>query len=230
MQPLKSSVRQSIDVGLRQYMLSIYQYMGLGLALTGVVALGLALMPAHMQRAIMGLSFVSMIGTFGIAIYFSMAFQRMSSSTAQGLFWLYAALMGMMLTTIFQIYHAESIAKVFFITAGTFGAASVYGHSTQRDLTSMGAFVRMGLFGLIIASLVNFFIQSSAFDFALSVIGVFVFVGLTAYDTQRLKQIYNTLPHDEEIRGKIAIFGALTLYLDVVNLFLSLLRLFGDRK
>lgn len=223
-------VRQSTDIGLHRYMLSIYKYMGMGLALTGIVSLLLALMPPAAQGVIYSLSWMALFGTLGIAIYFNAASQRMSVATAQGLFWLYSALMGVSLTWIFAIYRAESIAKVFFIAASTFGAASLYGHTTQKDLTSIRSFCVMGLWGLIIASIVNIFFRSGAFDFALSCIGVVVFVGLSAYDTQNLRQMYYHLPHDEDLRAKMSIFGALNLYLDCVNLFLFLLRLMGDER
>lgn len=223
-------VRQSADLGLHRYMLSIYQFMGMGLALTGVVALGLALLPAAIQGIVYSLSWLALFGTLGIAFYFSSASQRMKVSTAQGLFWLYSILMGISLTWIFAIYRSESIAKVFLIAASTFGASSLYGHVTQKDLTSVRSFCVMGLWGLIIASIVNMFFRSGAFDFALSCIGVIVFVGLTAYDTQNLRQMYYHLPHDEELRVKMSIFGALNLYLDCINLFLFLLRLMGEQR
>lgn len=233
MRPTKPSVRatrSNVDVGLQKYMVSIYQYMGLGLVLTGAIAVLLMYMPPETQMTIHSLSWLAMFGTLGIAIYFSFAAQKITVSTAQFLFWTFSALMGLSLTGILQAYTSVSIWKVVFITAGTFGAISVYASTTQRDLTSIGSFCMMGLFGLIIAGVVNIFMQSAAVDFVLSIIGVAVFVGLTAYDTQRLRQLYYSIPNGSDMKEKIAILGALSLYLDVINLFLSLLRLLGDRK
>jgi FtsH-binding integral membrane protein len=166
----------------------------------------------------------------GIVIYLSFALRSMSLMAAQISYWLYAAIMGISLSVIFLTFTGESIARIFFITAGTFGGMSIYGYTTRRDLTGFGSFLIMGLWGLIIASLVNLFLQSSGLQFALSVIGVLVFVGLTAYDTQKLKALYTQVSIDAEQQGKVAIMGALTLYLDFINLFLNLLHLFGERR
>src|SRR6202042_2524120 len=165
----------------------------------------------------------------GLVMWLSYGIQRMQASTAQALFWLYAGLMGLSLSTIFLVYTGTSIARVFFITAGTFAAMSLYGYTTRRDLSQFGSFLFMGLIGIIIASLVNLFIGSTALQFAISVIGVVVFVGLTAYDTQRIKEMYLESDTDE-IAGKKAVLGALAFYLDFINLFMLLLQLFGQRR
>ncbi|MBI4184299.1 MAG: Bax inhibitor-1/YccA family protein [Proteobacteria bacterium] len=219
-----------VDVGLRQYMLSIYNYMASGLALTGIVAYALASSPALMQTIYgSGLVWIVMLAPLGFVFALSLGIQRMKAGTAQALFWAFAVAMGLSLASIFLVYTGASIARVFFISAGTFAGMSLVGYTTRRDLSGFGGFLFMGLIGLILASLVNLFIQSSAFHFALSVIGVIVFVGLTAYDTQRIKELYFARD-DSETAGKKAIMGALTLYLDFINIFLMLLRLFGERR
>jgi len=153
----------------------------------------------------------------------------MSASKAQMTFWVFASLMGASLASIFVVYTQMSIARVFFITAGTFGAMSIYGYTTKRDLTKLGSFLMMGLFGIIIASIVNMFMQSGMMHYIISILGVLIFVGLTAYDTQKIKNIY-LVSDSGEIMGKKAVMGALTLYLDFINLFIMLLRLFGQRR
>lgn len=222
-----------IDAGLRTYMLSVYNYMVMGLALTGVVALLTASSPALLQT-IYGtpLKWVVMLAPLGFVMFFSFRIQKMSTGAAQASFWAFAALMGLSLAYIFVAYTGASVARVFFITAGTFGAMSLYGYTTKRDLTAMGSFLFMGLIGIILASLVNIFLASSALQFAISVIGVLVFVGLTAYDTQAIKNEYvGGLEHaDGGVQTKGAIMGALRLYLDFINLFLMLLQLFGNRE
>ncbi len=219
-----------IDVGLREYMLKIYNYMASGLALTGIVAYASAQSTTLMQ-AIYGtpLQWVVMLAPIGLVILLSARIHNMKASTAQTVFWIYSGLMGLSLSYIFLVYTGASIARVFFITAGTFAAMSLYGYTTRRDLSGFGSFLFMGLIGIIIASVVNIFLQSSALHFVISVIGVLVFVGLTAYDTQRIKAIYNELD-GSEVAGKKAIMGALTLYLDFINLFIMLLSLFGNRE
>ena len=154
---------------------------------------------------------------------------KMSAAKAQTTFWVFAALMGASLSSIFLMYTGASITRVFFITAGTFGAMSIYGYTTKRDLTKLGSFLMMGLFGIIIASLVNIFMKSTMMYFVISIIGVLIFVGLTAYDTQKIKNMY-LVSDSGEIMGKKAVMGALTLYLDFINLFIMLLRLFGQRR
>jgi FtsH-binding integral membrane protein len=172
---------------------------------------------------------VLLLGTLGLVFFISFRINRLQVSTALALFMLYAALLGMALSSIFITYTGASIARVFFISAATFGAMSLWGYTTQRDLTGMGSFLMMGLFGLIIASLVNIFLKSSGLDWALSVMGVLIFIGLTAYDTQKIKELYDVYD-DGTVAGRKAVMGALSLYLDFINLFLMLLRLFGDRR
>ena len=218
-----------IDVGLRQYMLRIYNYMASGLALTGIVAYVAAASGFYHSIAGTPLLWVVMLAPLGLVFWLSAGINRMSASTAQLLFWVYAGLMGLSLAGIFLVFTGASIARVFFITAGTFAAMSFYGYTTQRDLTQFGSFLFMGLIGIVIASLVNIFIASSALQFAISVIGVVVFVGLTAWDTQRIKEMYVEYD-DGQMAGKKAIMGALTLYLDFINLFVMLLQLFGQRR
>jgi len=218
-----------IDVGLRQYMLRIYNYMASGLALTGIVAYVAAASGFYHSIAGTPLLWVVMLAPLGLVFWLSAGINRMSASTAQLLFWVYAGLMGLSLAGIFLVFTGASIARVFFITAGTFAAMSLYGYTTQRDLTQFGSFLFMGLIGIVIASLVNIFIASSALQFAISVIGVIVFVGLTAWDTQRIKEMYVEYD-DGQMAGKKAIMGALTLYLDFINLFVMLLQLFGQRR
>jgi FtsH-binding integral membrane protein len=172
-----------------------------------------------------------MLAPLGLVMWLSYGINRMDAGTAQALFWVFAAVMGLSLASIFLRFTGESIVRVFFITAGTFAAMSIYGYTTRRDLAQMGSFMMMGLIGIIIASLVNIFLASSALQFAISVIGVIVFVGLTAWDTQRLKEVYFEIDHsDGQAAGKTAIMGALTLYLDFINLFIMLLQLLGVRR
>lgn len=220
----------SVDMGLRKYMLSVYNYMALGLGLTGVVAMLTASSPA-MLHAIFGtpLQWVVMLAPLGFVIFLSARIHKMSASTAHITYWTFAALMGLSLSSIFILYVDTSIARVFFITAGTFAGMSLYGYTTKRDLTALGSFLFMGLIGLIIASVVNMFLHSSGLDFAISAIGVLVFTGLTAYDTQNIKSMYFA-GDDTEAMTKKAILGALSLYLDFINLFIMLLRLFGERR
>lgn len=227
---IQSRSKGLIDEGLRAYMLGIYNYMTLGLLITGVLAFLTASSPA-MLTVIFGtpLRWIVMLAPLGFVMFLSFRIGQIQSSTAQLLFWLYSASMGLSLSTIFIAYTGMSIAKVFFITAGTFAAMSLYGYTTRKDLAGFGSFLFMGLIGLVIASLVNLFMASSAMNFVISVIGVLVFTGLTAYDTQVIKSEYN-LAVDAETARKLSIIGALRLYLDFINLFLSLLRLMGDRR
>jgi FtsH-binding integral membrane protein len=218
-----------IDVGLRDYMLRIYNYMASGLALTGIVAYVFAQSGLYIAIARTPLIWLVMLAPLGLVMWLSYGINRMQASTAQALFWVYAALMGVSLASVFLVFTGESVARVFFITAGTFGAMSLYGYTTQRDLSQWGSFLFMGLIGIIIASLVNIFLASSALQFAISVIGVIVFVGLTAYDTQQIKEMYFEYD-DAQTAGKKAIMGALRLYLDFINLFMMLLQLFGSRR
>jgi FtsH-binding integral membrane protein len=219
-----------VDEGLRAYMLSVYNYMGLGLAITGVVAFLVASTPA-LYGPIFGtpLKWVVMLAPLGFVFFLGAKIRTMSVGAAQLTFWLFAAVMGLSLASIFLVFTGESIARVFFITAGTFGAMSLYGYTTKRDLSAWGSFLFMGLIGIIIAMLVNLFIASSALHFAISVIGVLVFTGLTAYDTQRIKEMYYELDGADVVARK-AIMGALSLYLDFINMFVMLLHLFGTSR
>ena len=230
----------SFDEGLRNYMLKIYNFMAIGLFVTGVFAFSTLNFPplASLMFNIgpngefMGTSGLGMLISFaplGIAIYFFMGLGRMSVNTAQTLFWVYAAVMGMSLSYLGLVYTGQSLARTFFICASVFGAMSLYGYSTKSDLTSMGSFLIMGLIGLIVVSLVNIFLRSPAIDFATSFIGIAIFMGLTAWDTQKLKTIYYS-SGGGEMGQKMAVMGAFTLYLDFINLFLYMLRFFGDRK
>ena len=230
-----------LDAGLRTYMLRVYNYMLVGLGLTGVVAYLTANTPLlgmfftqvqtaggiAIQPNILG--WVAIVAPIAMVLFLSFRIQKMSFATAQMTFWAYAALMGVSLTTVLIIYTGTSIALTFFVTAGTFGAMSLYGYTTKRDLTGLGSFLFMGLIGLILASLANMFFQSSQLQFVVSVIGVLIFTGLTAYDSQNIKNLYFA-GDDSEAVGKKAIMGALRLYLDFINLFLFLLRFMGDRR
>jgi FtsH-binding integral membrane protein len=228
----------AIDQGLRAHMLRVYNYMAVGLVVTGVTAYLVASTSLgdlfYTQTAtggfgMTGLGWVAFFAPLVLVFVLSFGIQRMSAGTAQLVFWAYAALMGISLATIFFAYTMTSITQVFFVSAATFGAMSLWGYTTKRDLTGMGSFLFMGLIGIIIASIVNIFIGSSALGFAISIIGVLVFVGLTAYDTQKIKEMYYA-GDDDTVAGRKAIMGALSLYLDFINLFLMLLRLFGDRR
>ena len=219
-----------VDDGLRAYMLSVYNYMGLGLAITGVVAFLVASSPAlYTPIFTTPLKWVVMLAPLGFVFFLSAKIRTMSPSAAQMTFWAFAAVMGLSLASIFLVFTGASIARVFFITAGTFGAMSLYGYTTKRDLAAWGSFLFMGLIGIIIASLVNIFIASSALQFAISVIGVLVFTGLTAYDTQRIKEMYYEADASDVVTRK-AIMGALSLYLDFINMFVMLLQLFGTSR
>ncbi|MHA1571417.1 MAG: Bax inhibitor-1/YccA family protein [Alphaproteobacteria bacterium] len=219
-----------IDQGLRAYMLKIYNYMGVALALTGAVAMAVSSSPSLMQTIYgSGLQWVVMLAPLAFVLVLSFGINKMSARTAQLVFWAYAGTMGLSLSWIFMIYTGESIARVFFISAGVFGAMSLYGYTTKKDLSGIGSFLIMGVFGLVIAMVVNMFLQSSALQFAVSVIGVLIFVGLTAYDTQKLKLMYQA-NDGRETAEKKAIFGALTLYLDFINMFMFMLHLFGNRN
>jgi uncharacterized protein len=223
------SVPRQIDVGLRQYMQRIYNYMAGGLALTGIVAYLAA--SSGLYRQIFGtpLFWVVLLAPLGLVMLLSFRIEKMSLGAAQISFWAYAGLVGLSLGGIFLVYTGASIARVFFITAATFGAMSVYGYTTKRDLTQFGSFLFMGLIGIVIAGVVNIFIGSTALQMTISVIGVIVFVGLTAWDTQRIKAIY-VEADGAVVAGKKAIMGALALYLDFLNLFLMLMQLLGDRR
>jgi len=219
-----------IDVGLRQYMLRVYNYMASGLALTGIVALLVSSSPA-MTQAIFGtpLKWVVMLAPIGLVFFLGARINRMQSSTASALFWVYSALMGASLASILLVYTGESVARTFFITAAAFGGLSLYGYTTKKDLSAFGSFLIMGLIGLMIASVINIFLASSMMQFVISAGGVLIFAGLTAYDTQKIKEMYWE-GHDSETSSKMAIMGALNLYLDFVNLFIFLLQFLGVRR
>jgi len=222
------------QVQVNQFIRSVYNWMAAGLALTGVVALYVASSESLIRMIFSNqlLFFGLIIGELALVFYLSARIQKIQASTATGLFLLYSALNGLTLSFVFLIYTSSSVASVFFICAATFGACSLYGMSTKRDLTSMGSFMTMGLIGIVIASVVNMFIQSSGMNLIISYIGVIVFVGLTAYDTQKLKMMALSQPADLDagVVRKGTILGALTLYLDFINLFLMLMRILGDRK
>ena len=227
---VRSFDQAAIDAGLRQYMLSIYNYMTVALVITGLVAFGISQSPDAM-RAIFGtpLKWVVMLAPLGFVFLFSARIHAMTPSTAQMVFWAFAATMGLSMASIFLVFTGTSIARVFFITAATFGATSLYGYTTRTDLSKFGSFLFMGVIGIVLASLVNIFLGSSALQFAISVIGVLLFTGLTAYDTQRLKELYAD-SYDRDSLSRIAIMGALQLYLDFINLFTFLLQLLGQRN
>ncbi|MBL4600494.1 MAG: Bax inhibitor-1/YccA family protein [Rhizobiaceae bacterium] len=226
------------DAGLRAYMLKVYNYMALALGVTGVAALVTFNMTfvdgqyTQFGALLFGspLKWVVMLAPLGLVFFLSAKINSMSVSTAQITFWVFASLMGISLSTIFLVYTATSIVQTFFITAAAFASLSLYGYTTKRSLSGMGSFLMMGLFGLIIASVVNIFMQSSVMQFAISAIGVLVFAGLTAYDTQKIKNMYDYVSHDETMIGRTAIMGALRLYLDFINLFMFLLSFLGNRE
>jgi FtsH-binding integral membrane protein len=220
---------ETIDLGLRRYMLRVYNFMAGGLGVTGLVAYAAVATGLYQQIAATPLIWVVMLAPLALVVLLSFRIERMSVGAAQASFWGYAALMGLSLAGIFLIYTGTSIARVFFISAATFAAMSLYGYTTRRDLSRFGSFLFMGLIGIVLASLVNIFIASSALQFAVSVIGVIVFTGLTAWDTQRIKEIY--LESDPgDVLTKKALLGALALYLDFINLFVMLLQLTGQRR
>jgi len=246
----------AVDEGLRAYMLQVYNYMAGGIALTGIVAYimfsyavttdpalaaktatgatlalhrGMYLTPLGFAIYASPLKWVVMLAPLAFVFFLSFRIYNMSVSGAQIAFWLFAAAMGVSLSSIFLVYTGQSITQVFFVTAAAFGGLSLYGYTTRSDLSGWGSFLVMGLIGVILAALVNLFLQSSALQFAISVIGVLVFAGLTAYDTQQIKDNYYAVMGDAAAMTKGAIMGALNLYLDFINMFTSLLQLFGNR-
>ncbi len=235
----------AIDQGLRAYMIAVYNYMAIGVALTGVAAwlaytmaggdainprnvMGTATPFGQMLYGTVGM-IVMLVATFGLVLFISFRIDRLQPATALGLFLVYATLLGVMLSSIFIQYTGTSITRVFFISAASFGALSLYGYTTKRDLSPIGAFLIMGMVGLFLAMIVNIFLKSSGLAFIISVVGVLVFAGLTAWDTQKIKEMYD-VNDDGTITARKAIMGALTLYLDFINLFLFMLRLIGDRR
>ncbi|MFP6759876.1 MAG: Bax inhibitor-1/YccA family protein [Alphaproteobacteria bacterium] len=224
-----TAARADIDEGLRAFMLKIYNYMSLALGVTGAVAMFTASSDTMMQ-AIFGtpLAYVVMFSPLAFILVLSFGINKLSTGAVQAIFWAFAATMGLSMASIFMVYTDTSIAKVFFITASVFAAMSLYGYTTKRSLAAMGAFMFMGLIGIVIAMVVNLFMQSSGLEFAISILGVLIFTGLTAWDTQKLKMIY-IQSDGTAVTEKTAIYGALTLYLDFINLFYFLLMLLGNR-
>jgi FtsH-binding integral membrane protein len=218
------------DEGLRQHMLRVYNYMGIGLVLTGLVAFVVASTPAlYVPIFQTPLKWAVMLAPLAFMFFFSFRMHAMTAAGAQMAFWAFCAVMGLSLASVFLVFTGTSIARTFFITATMFGATSLYGYTTKRDLSKFGSFLVMGLIGIVIASLVNIFVGSSALQFAISIIGVLVFTGLTAYDTQTIKEQYAE-GYGQEANNKMAIFGALSLYLNFVNIFQLLLSLTGQRE
>src|SRR5262245_54943329 len=229
----------AVDEGLRSYMLGVYNYMAAGVALTGVVAYltyslavadGGGLTSFGQTLYTSPLKWVVMLAPLGFVLFLGARMEQMAVGTAQMMFWLFAAVMGLSLSSIFLVFTGQSITQIFFVTAATFGALSLWGYTTKRDISGWGSFLFMGVVGIVIAALVNLFLQSTALQFAISVIGVLVFAGLTAYDTQQIKDNYYAVFHDATLAAKSAIMGALNLYLDFINMFTSLLQLFGNRE
>lgn len=239
-----------VDEGLRSYMLGVYNYMAAGVALTGVLAYLVSSMAVTTDPALAAgqmangkyltqlgmmlygspLRWVVMLAPLAFVLFLSFRAHTMSTGAAHIAFWSFAALMGVSLSSIFLVYTGQSIAQIFFITAAAFGALSLWGYTTKKDISGWGSFLIMGVVGIIIAALVNIWMQSSALQFAIASIGVLVFSGLTAYDTQRIKDTYLTIRNDAAMVAKSAILGALSLYLDFINLFISLIQLFGSRE
>jgi FtsH-binding integral membrane protein len=238
-----ATIADTMDTGLRAHMLRVYNYMTGALALTGVVAYVVANTPALLNafyRETMTssgvalsptlLGWVVMLAPLAMVFFLSFRIMQMSQAAAQATFWTYAALTGASLASILIVYTGASVAMTFFVTAATFGAMSLYGYTTKRDLTGFGNFLFMGLIGVLLASLANFFFKSPAINFVISVLGVLIFTGLTAWDTQKIKNTYYAVGGDAAVAGKAAIMGALSLYLDFLNIFLFLLRFMGNRR
>lgn len=223
--------RTAYNAGLRDYMLKVYNYMATALGISGAVAFITAHTPA-LFNLIFGtpLAYVVMFAPLIFVFYMGAKIHSMPIGKAKNCLWIFSSLMGLSLASIFVSYTGTSVARVFFISASMFGTMSLYGYTTKKDLNGLGSFLFMGLIGIIIASLVNLFLKSSGLQFAISVIGVFIFIGLTAYDTQKLKQIYYQTSSNADMLGRAAVMGALNLYLDFINLFIMLLHLIGDRK
>ncbi|MEO0635243.1 MAG: Bax inhibitor-1/YccA family protein [Pseudomonadota bacterium] len=228
----------AIDQGLRSYMLRVYNYMAIAVAVTGIAALATANMAVQNgQLTSFGaaiytspLQWVVMLAPLAFVFLFGSMVNRVSVSAGQFMLYAFGALMGLSLSSIFLVFTGESITQTFFVTAAAFAGLSLYGYTTKRDLSAFGTFLVMGLIGLIIASLVNIFLQSSGLQFVISVAGVLIFAGLTAWDTQRIKAIYDQVAHDETLMGRTAIMGALSLYLNFINLFMFLLQFMGNRE
>lgn len=228
---IAQSQAQSYEAGLRSYMQKVYNNMGIALVITALVSFLIANSPAAVA-AIFGspLKWVVMFAPLAFVFFMSAKINSLTSSQATMCLWVFSGLMGLSIAPIFLAYTGASIARAFFVSASLFGAMSLYGYTTKKDLTSMGSFMFMGLIGVFIASLVNLFLKSSGLDFVLSILTVIIFTGLTAYDVQRIKSVYYGFSGQAEALSKAAIMGALTLYMDFINMFLAILRLFGDRR
>ena len=224
-----SSRGEVFDAGLRRHMLSIYNYMASGVLLSGVVALAAA--SSGLTASLVGspLMWLVMLSPLAFVMFMSFGANKFSTTALQGMFWGFAVAMGLSLSTIFLVYTGTSIAVTFFATAGAFAGLSLFGYTTKKSLSGMGSFLIMGVFGILIASLINLFLQSSGLAWAISFLGVLIFAGLTAYDTQRLKEQYAYVA-GTDFAGKAVVLGALSLYLDFINLFMMLLHLFGNRE
>ncbi|PYE89307.1 Bax inhibitor-1/YccA family protein [Phyllobacterium leguminum] len=232
--PAGVRVDTGVDQGLRSYMLGVYNMMALGLAVTGVAALGTSVLaqsnPAFAQLLYTSpLRWVIMLAPLAAVFFLSFRIESLSVGTARAVFWGYAALVGLSLSSIFLVFTGQSIVRTFFVTAASFGALSLYGYTTKRDLSAMGSFLIMGVFGLIIASVVNIFLGSTALQFAISVLGVLIFAGLTAFDTQQIKEMYFEGDSSDTMGRKI-VMGALRLYLDFINMFMFLLQFMGNNR
>ena len=239
----QATIADTMDTGLRAHMLRVYNYMTGALALTGIVAYVVANSPPllnafYRETMTSGgvalsptiLGWVVMLAPVAMVFFLSFRIMQMSQAAAQATFWTYAALTGASLASILIVYTGASVALTFFVTAATFGTMSLYGYTTKRDLTGFGNFLFMGLIGILLASLANFFFKSPAMSFVISVLGVLIFTGLTAWDTQKIKNTYYQIGGDTAVAGKAAIMGALSLYLDFLNIFLFLLRFMGNRR
>jgi FtsH-binding integral membrane protein len=225
-----SSTAVSYDQGLREHMVRVFNYMGIGLGMTGLIAFLVAYIPA-LSAIFLGspVRWVAMFAPFGFLLYLNIKLQSMPASRAKTMFWLFCGTMGLSTAAIFAMFTEASIARAFFITAITFSSMALWGYTTKKDLTSMGSFLMMGVLGIVIASLVNLFMQSNMLQWIVSVAGVAIFTGLTAYDTQKIKQTYSA-SWGAEANSKLAIIGALSLYLDFLNAFQFLLSLTGERR
>jgi FtsH-binding integral membrane protein len=224
-----TSVGASTDAGLRRHMLSIYNYMASGVLLSGVIALLFAQSGLALQIMATPLKWLIVLAPLGFVFGMSLGANRMQTATLQALFWGFCVAMGLSMSTIFLVYTGSSIATTFFATAGAFAGLSLVGYTTKKDLSAMGSFLAMGVIGILIAMVLNMFLQSSGLQLAISILGVLIFAGLTAYDTQRLKQEYYMLA-GTDFAGKAVVLGALTLYLDFINMFQFLLQFMGDRR
>ena len=223
--------RAVVDEGLRSYMLRVYNYMGSGLALSGIVALMIARSDAAIQFIFgSGLGMIAMFAPLGLLLVMSFGFNKLSATAIQAMYWAFTGLMGVSLASVFLVYSLGDVARVFFITAATFGAMSLFGYTTKRDLSGWGSFLFMGLIGIVIAAIVNIFLGSAMLTFVISVIGVLVFTGLTAYDTQRIKSEFIAYGMEGAMATKTAVMGAVSLYLNFINLFYMLLALLGNRE